>query len=78
VLGLAPEGTRRRVEEWKLGFYHIAVAAGVPILTVAFDFSRRVTDLGTLYRPTGDLNTDLKAIRGRYDKKMARHPEAFG
>jgi 1-acyl-sn-glycerol-3-phosphate acyltransferase len=58
VLGLAPEGTRRRVEHWKLGFYRIAVGAGVPILTVAFDFSRRVTDLGTLYRPTGDEHTD--------------------
>jgi 1-acyl-sn-glycerol-3-phosphate acyltransferase len=78
VLGLAPEGTRRLVREWKLGFYHIAVGAGVPILTVAFDFSRRVTDLGTLYHPTGDSDADLKAIRARYHKGMARHPEAFG
>ena len=78
VLGLAPEGTRRRVEHWKLGFYRIAVGAGVPILTVAFDFSRRVTDLGTLYRPTGDEVSDLSAIRGRYHKGMARHPEAYG
>jgi hypothetical protein len=53
-------------------------AAGVPILTVAFDFSRRVTDLGTLYRPTGDEVSDLKTIRGRYHKGMARHPEAYG
>lgn len=78
VLGLAPEGTRRRVEQWKLGFYRIAVGAGVPILTVAFDYSRRVTDLGTLYRPIGDEVSDLSAIRGRYHKGMARHPEAFG
>jgi hypothetical protein len=45
---------------------------------VAFDFSRRVTDLGTLYRPTGDEVSDLKTIRGRYHKGMARHPEAYG
>jgi 1-acyl-sn-glycerol-3-phosphate acyltransferase len=77
VLGLAPEGTRRRVEHWKLGFYRIAVGAGVPILTVAFDYSRRVTDMGSLYRPTGDEVSDLKTIRSRYHKGMARHPEAY-
>ena len=77
VLGIAPEGTRKRVEQWKTGFYRIAVGAGVPILTVAFDYSRRVTDLGTLYRPTGDQDIDLRAIRGRYHTGMARHPEAF-
>jgi 1-acyl-sn-glycerol-3-phosphate acyltransferase len=77
VLGIAPEGTRKRVEQWKTGFYRIAVGASVPILTVAFDYTRRVTDLGTLYRPTGDQDTDLRAIRGRYRREMARHPEAF-
>jgi hypothetical protein len=60
-----------------LGFYHIAVGAGVPILTVAFDFSRRVIDLGTLYNPTGDEGRDMTTIRGRYTKEMARHPELF-
>ena len=34
VFGLSPEGTRRRVERWKTGFYHIALGAGVPILPV--------------------------------------------
>jgi 1-acyl-sn-glycerol-3-phosphate acyltransferase len=77
VLGIAPEGTRKRVEQWKTGFYRIAVGAGVPILTVAFDYSRRVVDLGTLYWPVGDEITDMRAIRGRYRKEMARFPEKF-
>jgi 1-acyl-sn-glycerol-3-phosphate acyltransferase len=77
VLGIAPEGTRKRVEQWKTGFYRIAVGAGVPILTVAFDYSRRVVDLGTLYWPIGDEVTDMRAIRGRYRKEMARFPEKF-
>jgi 1-acyl-sn-glycerol-3-phosphate acyltransferase len=77
VLGLAPEGTRKRVDAWKSGFYRIALGAGVPILTVAFDYSRRVTDLGSLYWPTGDQDADLRATRGRYNKGMARHPDAF-
>jgi 1-acyl-sn-glycerol-3-phosphate acyltransferase len=77
VLAIAPEGTRKRVEQWKMGFYRIAIGAGVPILPVVMDYSRRVLDLGTLYRPSGDEDTDMRAIRGRYRKEMARHPEAF-
>lgn len=77
VLAIAPEGTRKRVEHWKTGFYQIAAGAGVPILTVAFDYPRRVVDLGTLFRPTGDQEADMRAIRGRYRKEMARRPENF-
>lgn len=36
-LGLAPEGTRQYTENWKTGFYYLAVGAGVPILPVALD-----------------------------------------
>jgi 1-acyl-sn-glycerol-3-phosphate acyltransferase len=32
VLILSPEGTRKKVERWKMGFYHIALGAGVPIV----------------------------------------------
>lgn len=77
VLAMAPEGTRKRVERWKTGFYRVAIGAGVPILTVAFDYSRRVVDLGTLYRPTGDEEADMRAIRGRYSSTMARVPGLF-
>ncbi len=51
---LSPEGTRSRSEKWKSGFYRIAVAAEVPILIIAFDYSRKVVRLGPLFRPTGD------------------------
>lgn len=77
VLAMAPEGTRRRVEQWKTGFYRIAIGAGVPILPVAFDYSRRVIDLGTLYWPTGDEVVDLRELRSRYKSSMAKHPEGY-
>ena len=32
ILVLSPEGTRKKVERWKMGFYHIALGAGVPIV----------------------------------------------
>jgi 1-acyl-sn-glycerol-3-phosphate acyltransferase len=77
VLGIAPEGTRKRVEEWKTGFYRIAVGAGVPILPVWIDYSRRVLGLGTLFHPSGEAAADLAALRRIFRKEMARYPAQF-
>ncbi|MDP3492665.1 MAG: 1-acyl-sn-glycerol-3-phosphate acyltransferase, partial [Hyphomonadaceae bacterium] len=41
VLAIPPEGTRARVNEWKSGFYHIAVAANVPIVLSVLDYKRK-------------------------------------
>ncbi|MCU0302807.1 MAG: lysophospholipid acyltransferase family protein [Thermoanaerobaculales bacterium] len=62
ILALAPEGTRRRVERWKTGFYHVARAADVPILPIAFDWTRRQVRIGELFYTTGDLEGDVAAL----------------
>jgi 1-acyl-sn-glycerol-3-phosphate acyltransferase len=77
LLVIAPEGTRSRSERWKSGFYRIAVAAGVPILLVAFDYGARVVRLGPLFRPTGDYDADLAEIQSHYHVGMALRPENF-
>lgn len=77
VLALSPEGTRKRTEQWKTGFYRIAVAAGVPIVPVFFDWSTRTIGLLPPFRPTGDATHDIVAIRGFYRRQMARRPELF-
>lgn len=41
VVAIAPEGTRKRNDQWKSGFYHIARKANVPVVRVAFDYSRK-------------------------------------
>jgi 1-acyl-sn-glycerol-3-phosphate acyltransferase len=75
VLGVAPEGTRRKVAAWKTGFHRIAVAAGVPIVAVALDWGRRsVGPIGTVV-PTGDLAADLAALRALYAGVRGRRPE---
>lgn len=77
VLGLAPEGTRRRVVAWKTGFLRIAVAAKVPIVPVWFDYRSRVLGIGAPVRPSGDEAADLARVRALYHKDMARHPGLF-
>lgn len=77
-LGLAPEGTRARVPRWKTGFYRIAVAAGVPIVTVGFDYARRVVTIWPPFWPTGCLDDDLAVLQARFSAAMGRHPERYG
>jgi 1-acyl-sn-glycerol-3-phosphate acyltransferase len=76
-LGLAPEGTRKKVERWKSGFYRIAHAAGVPIFLTSLDYRSRVLGLGPLVQPTGDYEADLRIIQARYTSAMARVPESY-
>jgi 1-acyl-sn-glycerol-3-phosphate acyltransferase len=77
MLVIAPEGTRSKSKKWKSGFYRIAVAAGVPILLVAFDYPRRVIRLGPLFHPTGDYEKDLARIQSHYHAGMALRPENY-
>jgi 1-acyl-sn-glycerol-3-phosphate acyltransferase len=76
-LVVTPEGTRRRVPTWKSGFHRIAVAAGVPILPVAFDYGKRTVRLLPYYTPTGDYATDLRALSANFTPQMARHPDSY-
>jgi 1-acyl-sn-glycerol-3-phosphate acyltransferase len=77
VLGLAPEGTRRRVVAWKTGFLRIAAAANVPIVPIWFDYRSRVIGIGAPVRPSGDADADMARVRGLYHKDMARRPALF-
>ncbi|CAN5265686.1 lysophospholipid acyltransferase family protein [soil metagenome] len=77
VLTLAPEGTRSSVDHWRTGFYHIAEAAGVPVVPVSFDWSRKEIGINAPMHPSGDLEADVTAMQALYRPEMARHPDAF-
>jgi 1-acyl-sn-glycerol-3-phosphate acyltransferase len=61
-LAIFPEGTRKKVNELKTGFYYIAEKAKVPIIPVAFDFSKREVRIGTAFYTTGNYEKDYKEI----------------
>jgi len=73
VLGIAPEGTRRKVGSWKTGFYHIALGAGVPIVPCYIDYARKVIGSGATLQPCGDLEADLLRLRSVYDGIRGKH-----
>lgn len=76
LLLIAPEGTRGAAPEWKRGFWHIALAAGVPILPAACDYRRRIVTFGPPLVPSGDYAADLAQLMPFYAAHGAgRHPE---
>lgn len=76
VLGLAPEGTRRRVARWRTGFYHIAHRAGVPIVPVALDWGSRTLAIGAPVGTTGDAERDIATLRARFAGVRGRRERA--
>ena len=66
-LALAPEGTRKKVLNWKTGFYFIAVKAQVPIIPVSFDYSTKTVTINPPFHPSGDIEKDMPILRKFYD-----------
>lgn len=77
-LVVPPEGTRAHTEYWKSGFYHIAREADVDIMCSYLDYTRGVTGIGLVMRPTGDVVADMDRLRAFYAQYEGRFPELQG
>lgn len=73
-----PEGTRSKTRYWKTGFYHIAVAAQVPIVMAYMDYERKLSGLGPMCLPTGDLEADMLRIKAFYAPFKGKNAAQFG
>jgi 1-acyl-sn-glycerol-3-phosphate acyltransferase len=74
VVIVPPEGTRRRAEHWKSGFYRIAREAGVPIVCASLDYERRLGGVGPVVWTTADEEADMEIIRSYYADKRGKYP----
>ncbi|NAS30382.1 acyltransferase [Flavobacteriaceae bacterium R38] len=74
-LALAPEGTRKKVDEWKTGFYYIAKEAGVPIVMVAFDYGKKEMKIAKPFFPTNDIEADFKEMKKFFVGVIGKIPE---
>jgi 1-acyl-sn-glycerol-3-phosphate acyltransferase len=75
IVCLSPEGTRKKVDRWRSGFYHIAHGAGVPIMMTAIDVERKSLRLLGVYRPTGDIDREMAQIQRNYRGFQGLRPE---
>lgn len=74
---LAPEGTRKPVQEWKSGFIRIARMAQVPIVPAYFHYPEKVIGFGTPFHTSGDDVADMAAIRQWYRPWVGRNRGTF-
>ena len=75
MLTIAPEGTRGEVGKWKTGFYHIAMAAKVPLVIGMMNYGTKTGGLGPAIMPTGDFDADMAKIMKFYNDVVPKYPE---
>jgi 1-acyl-sn-glycerol-3-phosphate acyltransferase len=74
-LAIAPEGTRKKVDKLKSGFYWIAHKAKVPLVFVKFDWQNKIIDFDNPYWTTGDYEADLLVIENHFRDVVGKIPE---
>ena len=77
AFALAPEGTRSKVTRWKMGFYHIALGANVPVALAYFDYKEKTAGLGKLLHLSGDMDKDMATIENFYATIAAKYPDKY-
>ena len=76
-LVIPPEGTRSKTRYWKTGFYYIALNAQVPILMAYMDYERKVSGIGPMLHPTGDIAQDMLVVKAFYAPFKGKNAQQF-
>jgi 1-acyl-sn-glycerol-3-phosphate acyltransferase len=76
-LVVPPEGTRSKSRYWKTGFYYIALGARVPILMAYMDYERKISGIGPMFSPTGDIEADMLTIKAFYAPFKGKNASQF-
>ena len=76
-LCITPEGTRSKTEDWKKGFYFIALKAQLPILLYGVDYEKKLIRCTKTIIPMGDLEQDMRDIKLYFKDFKGKKPENF-
>lgn len=72
---LTPEGTRKKVNDLKTGFYHIADGAKVPVVMVRFDWGKKSVGFSEPFYTTGNYDADMIQILAYYKGVKGKNPQ---
>ena len=75
IIGLAANGTRKKTQYWKSGFYWIAYKAKVPIVFCYLDYKKKYAHIGLTINPSGNIKHDMEKIREFYQGVEGKIPE---
>jgi len=73
-LALSPEGTRKFQDGWRSGFYHVALAAQVPLALVYFDYAEKVVGVDTFVQLSGDAEADMALVQRHLGHRTGKRP----
>lgn len=73
-IGITPEGTRGYRPYWRSGFYHLALAAKLPLLLVYIDYRTKELGVVDTLELTGNQEADMAAIAAIYKGREALYP----
>lgn len=77
ALVISPEGTRKAVDQWKSGFYHIAKGANVPIVCGYLDYQKKEAGVGPILYDLSDMDQVLDTMREFYKNISPKNPESY-
>ncbi len=72
---IAPEGTRKKVDKLKTGFYHIAKGGGAALVLLRLDYGKRETVFSECFYPTDNQAADFQRIDDFFKSAKGKHPE---
>lgn len=74
-LALSPEGTRKKVNHWRSGFYYIAQKANVPIVPIAIDGRNKKVQVLELFNLTDNIEEDFNYLYQLFNDVKGIVPE---
>ena len=77
IITITPEGTRKKVDELKTGFYYIAKGANIPVVLCKFDYENKVIHFGKPRFVKNTVEEEIEYI-GDYFKQVKGKIPAFG
>lgn len=75
VISITPEGTRKRNDDWKTGFYHIANKAGIHLVTAAIDYPSKRVIIGEPFMADDTAEKTVAHLKKYFSEFKGKIPE---
>ena len=72
ILAMSPEGTRKKVDKWKTGFYYIALNANIPVCLVKIDYKTKEIGFFNSINLKGDFKKEMQFIEDQYKNHQGK------
>ena len=75
IIGISPEGSRKKVDRWKSGFLRIAKQTDAKILFLSIDAPSKKLKIGEIFEPSGDSEKDIKFVMNYFKQYKGINPD---